>query len=155
MLTKIGKHGILTLLLVFAGVFAVPDVLADNLVKCKVLTIEATNDSSGVPLSLNAYASIFRQKPFDAYSGFRLVDTQEYSLKLNTQLQLVLPDQLSGTLLYKGKLTNHQLQLTLSLGKADNQPIIIDGTATSGTPFLAAGFKSPSGRWIFAVKCSE
>jgi DNA-binding NtrC family response regulator len=145
---------VLASLLCLSGVLFANNVCAAEDVNCKVLTIEATNDGSGVAQPLREYASVFSQKPFDTFNSFRLVSEKEYTLPLNKPLTLSLPDQLNGTLAFKGK-SNNNLQLTLKLAKAQNPPIIIDGKAGNGIPFMAAGFKSPNGRWILAVKCND
>ncbi|MBN2719005.1 MAG: hypothetical protein JXX14_24370 [Deltaproteobacteria bacterium] len=123
-------------------------------INCKVLTIEASNDNSGVAQSLKEYTSVFSQKPFNSFNSFKLISETDYTLTLNTPRTLSLPDTLNGILAYKGK-SDSSLQLTLKLAKAQQPPIIIDGKAGNGIPFMAAGFKSPNGRWILAVKCND
>ncbi|MBN2530957.1 MAG: hypothetical protein JXR76_31510 [Deltaproteobacteria bacterium] len=127
---------------------------ADEQIVCKVFTIEATNSGLGLDDSLKQYASIFTQKPFNAFNSFKLVSEKEYRLAPNQPLKLTLPEQLIGTLEYRG-MSGTRLKLNLKLSRQDCSPILIEGTAGNGVPFMAAGLKSPNGRWVLAVKCKD
>lgn len=127
---------------------------ADEPIVCKVFTIEATNSGVGVDDRLKQYASIFTQKPFSVFNSFKLVSEKEYRLAPNQPLQLNLPEQLTGTLEYRG-MSGARLKLNLKLSRQDSAPILIEGTAGNGVPFMAAGLKSPNGRWVLAVKCRD
>ncbi|MBN2344492.1 MAG: hypothetical protein JXX29_01660 [Deltaproteobacteria bacterium] len=129
-------------------------VVAQEAVTCKVLTIEATNSGNGVDSALQPYAAIFKKKPFDTFNSFALISEKEYTLKLNQPLQLSLPTQLTGTLEFRGNDKNN-LKLQLHLTKNEGAPIVINGTASDGAPFMAAGYKSPLGRWVIAIKCNK
>ena len=152
--TKIRYVWILSLIVCASGVsFAISASAAEPII-CNVSTIEATNNGTGIDKPLKDFASLFSQKPFNAYNSFKLVAQKEYRLSLNSPHTLTLPEQLSGTLMYKGK-TESSLKLTLELSKMQNPPVVIEGMAGNGIPFMAAGFKSPDGRWIFAIKCTD
>lgn len=145
---------LLTLFLSLSGVSFAISAHAGEPITCNVITIEATNNGTGVDKTLKSFASVFSQKPFNAYNSFTLIAQKQYRLSLNSPHTLALPEQMSGTLVYKGK-TDTSLKLTLELSKLENAPVVIEGTAGKGIPFMAAGFKSPDGRWIFAVKCTD
>jgi len=142
------------MLLLCCGMFRSTPANADEKVTCRVFTIEATSDGTGIDDALKPYASIFAQKPFDSFNSFRLADEKMYQLSLNTPTTLQLPGKLKGTLEFKGK-SDNRLNLNLNLSKNQSPPIVIEGTTGSGVPFIAAGFKSPKGRWVFAVKCAR
>ena len=152
--TKNRYFWLLTLILSLTGVSFAFSASAGEPITCNVITIEATNSGTGIDKPLKSFASVFSQKPFSAYDSFKLVTQKKYRLSLNSPHTLALPEQLNGTLEYKGK-ANSSLKLTLALSKLENAPVIIEGTAGKGIPFMAAGFKSPGGRWIFAVKCTD
>lgn len=148
------KLSILTAVAILSVLINVQTAFAQNSVTCKVFTIEASNSGNGVDAALKPYAGIFKNKPFDAFNSFTLISEKKYTLKLNTPTELSLPTQLSGTLEFVGN-TSNKLQLNLSLAKNDGAPILIKGTTTAGVAFMAAGYKSPKGRWVIAVKCIE
>lgn len=148
------KLSILTAVVFLSILFQVHNAAANELVTCKVLTIEASNTGHGIDKALEQYASIFKKKPFHSFNSFTLVSENEYQLELNSPTQLELPRQLSGTLEFSGK-NNSQLTLNLNLSNNNEPPIVIKGTASNGVPFMAAGFKSPHGRWVIAIKCSK
>ena len=143
-----------TLMLILYTVFQSPPVDAGEKVNCKVFTIEASNDGTGIDAQLQPYASIFSQKPFDTFNSFKLTNETVYQLSLNSPAALSLPGEWKGSLEYRGK-NDNRLKLNLNLSKNQTPPIIIEGTTGNGIPFIAAGFKSPKGRWVFAVKCTE
>ena len=126
----------------------------DKQVRCDVMTIQASNAGKGVDARLKKYEQTFKQSPFSAYNTYELVHRQTYSMPTNAPVSLRLPKSLGGTL----KLNNvakGELDLTLSLTRKDKSPVNINGKAAFGAPFFAAGFKNPTGVWIFGVVCRE
>ena len=121
--------------------------------KCKVLTVEATNDGKGIDKALAGYADVFAKAPFNGFDSFKLVQEKKYTLELGAPSPLKLRD-LKGTLEYTGR-TDKRLKLTLKLDRPAGSPVVIEGKASSGAPFIAAGMKSPSGRWVIAVECTD
>lgn len=146
--------GTLTLFSLFMFLLLSRPALANEHITCNVLTVEASKSGKGLDEALKQYSSIFAQKPFDVFDTFKLVSQKKYVLELQKPMKLILPSELSGSLEYQGK-TSNQLKLSLKLSKSQDSPIIIEGTAGNGVPFMAAGFKSPEGRWILAVQCVD
>ena len=151
---EIRKISLITVILFLFGSIHTHTAFANGVIFCKVYTIEASNNAAGVDNNLKDYLSIFAQKPFTEFKSFELISEKEYKLVPNKPLQLTLPTQLSGTLEYKG-MTGNSLNLNLKLSKQGSTPIIIEGKTGNGVPFIAAGLKSPKGRWVLAVKCKH
>lgn len=145
---------ILFALLLAVGVMEANPANATDGIFCTVLTIEASNGSEGVDAALSQYAAIFSQQPFASFSSFKLINEKQYTLELNKPLKLTLPADLSGSLEYRGALKS-ELHLNLNISSGTGKPVLIEGTASNGVPFIAAGLKSPNGRWVIAVKCSR
>jgi hypothetical protein len=131
---------------------------ADDVVRCEVLSIEARNDGSGVDPALRsvleAHATVFDKYPFSTFDSFKLVMRRTYELKMVSQVALTLPQPFTGRLSLKGW-DSGQLKLSLSLSRGEGQPIVVDGNASPGTPFFAAGLASSGGTWIFGVLCDR
>lgn len=125
---------------------------ASETVRCDVLTIEASNSAGGIDKALMSYAEIFKQKPFSDFDTFQLVHRQTLEMPLNEPVSLTLPESLGGSLKLD-RLIGSKLELTLTLARQGHSPIQIQGKASPGTPFFAAGFKNPKGVWIFGVAC--
>lgn len=134
--------------------FVATDAAATKKVKCTVLTVQATNDGTGIAPSLSNYAHLFKKKPFSAYNSFKLVESQIVDLSLRAPEKLKLPDSIGGSLRLNGRV-GKQLDLTLTLARKDNAPIQIRGHASPGSPLIAAGMNSPDGIWVFGVVCTD
>ncbi len=127
---------------------------ADKVIRCNIFTIEASNSGAGLDSGLKEYAEIFKNKPFDKFNSFKLVSTKKINLSLGEKKELSLHTDLKGSLKFTG-LSGKQLKLSLKLIKSNGSPVIIEGKALPGTPFIAAGLKSGHGRWVIAVECTD
>jgi hypothetical protein len=127
---------------------------AEDTVRCEVLTIEASNAGQGIDPALRAHSAIFGKPPLSAFNSFKLVQRRAYDVTLGTPAALVLPQPFTGSLSFNGA-TQGKLDLTLKLARQQAQPILINGKASPGTPFFAAGFRSATGTWIFGVLCER
>ena len=123
-------------------------------VRCEVLTIQASNDSSGLDKRLTAHAAIFKQAPFSRFNSFKLVSAKTYDMPARNPVKLTLPASLGGSLRLN-KVEAGQLDLTLTLARQGRKPVDIQGRASLNAPFFAAGFKNPGGVWIFGVVCKK
>lgn len=127
---------------------------AEDTVRCEVLTIEASNSGLGIDPALRAHSAIFGKPPFSAFDTFKLVQRQAHDITLGVPVALTLPQPFSGSLGFNGE-RQGKLDLTLTLSRQQSKPIQIDGKASPGTPFFAAGFRSATGTWIFGVLCDR
>ena len=127
---------------------------AKDTVRCEVLTIEASNSGHGIDPALRAHSAIFGKPPFSAFNSFRLVQRQALDVALGAPAQLTLPQPFSGSLGFNGE-QQGKLNLSLTLARSQAQPIVINGKASPGAPFFAAGFRSATGTWIFGVLCDR
>lgn len=148
------KRSILAAIICCCTLLGVAPAWAENTIRCDVLTIEASRLGSGVEAPLRPYAAIFKQKPFDAFDSFKLVDKKTYELTLGASQKLKVPGGMSGKLLFKG-LTGKRLELRLTLNKPGLKPITIDGLASPGAPLFAAGFRRSGRILIFGVACTD
>ncbi len=121
---------------------------------CRVLTVEASPAEGGVDKALLPYAEVFAKPPFDGFHSFRLVHEKKYELSLGTDGELELPGELKGTLQFNGR-EGKALKLTLNLTRPDGRQVVVEGKSSSGTPFIAAGLRSGTGRWVIAVECRD
>jgi hypothetical protein len=136
------------------SVTAAKNSYAADVVTCKVLTVEASNSGTGIDKNLSEYAVLFSKKPFAAFNSFKLVNSSKLKLESGVAKELALSGNLKGSLMFTG-FAGRRLKLSLKLNRPGTTPAIIEGKALPGTPFLAAGFKSGSGRWIIAVECTD
>ncbi len=127
---------------------------ASNNVRCEVMTIAASNSNKGIDPALTKYAAVFKQAPFSSFDSFKLVHRQVYEMPTRTPVQLSLPASLGGSLKLNQK-DGSRLDLTLSLARQGHSPINIQGLASPGTPFFAAGLKNPDGVWVFGIACNR
>ncbi len=125
---------------------------ASNKVRCDVLTIEVSNSNQGIDPALQSYAAIFKQSPFSGFNTFQLIHRKTYEMPLNAPVKLSLPASLGGSLRLNRK-EGSQLDLTLTLARSGDKPIEINGRASPGTPFFAAGLKNPKGVWVIGIAC--
>jgi hypothetical protein len=139
------------LLAVFSGV---SEAGAEKKVQCEVMTIQASNLGKGIDKRLKKHEATFKQPPFSAFDTYELIHRQTYKMPRSASVSLHLPESLGGSLRLN-KVVNDQLDLTLSLARKEKSPINIQGKATFGAPFFAAGFKHPKGVWIFGVVCKK
>ncbi len=123
-------------------------------VRCEVMTIQASNSKKGIDPALSAYKVVFKQRPFSAFDTFQLVHRQTYEMAVGTPTALSMPKTLGGSLSLNGEV-NLKLSLTLTLARNGQRPININGTASPGAPFFAAGLKNPSGVWILGIACKH
>ena len=133
---------------------AVGSAQASEQVRCEVLTIEASNSGQGIDPALMAHVSIFQKAPFSSFNTFRLVSRTSYKLELGKPVALSMPTPLTGVLTFN-RLLEGRLDLTLSINRTTAPPILINGRATPGSPFFAAGLKSARGRWVFGIVCDR
>ncbi|MBN2802574.1 MAG: hypothetical protein JXR91_05735 [Deltaproteobacteria bacterium] len=147
------KFSFIALLFLFV-MWGAPAAYANEKIMCKILTIEASNSNIGIDEKLGEYTKLFKMEPFSAYNSFKLINTEKVELLKGVETELKLGDNLNGTLKYSGLQLNH-LVLSLNLLRADKPPVVIEGKALPGTPFLAAGLKSGNGRFVIAVKCQN
>lgn len=127
---------------------------ASDQVRCEVLTIEASNSGQGIDPELMAHVSIFQKAPFSSFNTFRLVNRSKYELTLGNPKPLTMPAPLAGSLTFNRQLEG-RLDLTLTINRPSGAPILINGKATPGSPFFAAGLKSERGRWVFGIVCDR
>ncbi len=127
---------------------------AGKTASCKVLTIEASTSGQGIDPALKAHAVVFQKKPFADYNTFKLVHSQSYDLAKGANAQIVLPSPIVGELSFN-KITAGRLDLTLTLKRPSLPSVVINGKAAPGSPFFAAGLKSPHGRWVFGIICNH
>lgn len=127
---------------------------ASNRVRCEVLTIEASRTGQGIDPALAGYRAIFQVPPFAEFDTFRLVGRRSYELTLGAEVPLAMPSPYGGALRFdrEGK---GRFELSLSLTRPQGAPILVQGKATPGTPFFAAGLRSALGRWVFGVACER
>jgi hypothetical protein len=127
---------------------------ASERIRCEVLTIEASHSAQGVDPALAMYGAIFKKPPFADFETFKLIARKSYELQLANETALTLPSPYAGTLRFDRENAG-RFELSLSLTRPSGAPILVQGKATPGTPFFAAGLKSPLGRWVFAVACDK
>ena len=120
---------------------------------CEILTVQASNDGTGIAPSLSNYIDLFKKEPFSTYNSFKLVERQVVMLDLQIPQKLTLPENIGGSLALNEK-NGKQLDLTLTLVRGNNNPITIHGYASPGSPLIAAGMKSPKGIWVFGIICT-
>ncbi|MDJ0764767.1 MAG: hypothetical protein QNJ97_17435 [Myxococcota bacterium] len=137
------------LLALFTGTV---DVRAGESVRCEILTIQASNTGQGIDPALRAHRSLFLQAPFSSYNTFRLVNRHIHTMALGVHKSLTLPPSLTGSLRLN-RIDGAKLDLTLTLTRQGREPIRINGKASPGSPFFAAGLKNTQGVWIFGVVC--
>jgi hypothetical protein len=123
-------------------------------VQCEVLTIQASNDKTGIDKRLKAHEAIFKQAPFSAFNSYTLVSRKTYEMPVKSPVKLTLPETLGGSLRLNKEQAG-QLDLTLTLARQGRGPVDIKGKASLNAPFFAAGFKNPKGVWIFGVVCKK
>ncbi len=121
--------------------------------QCEIMTINASNDGTGIDPKLSPYATIFQSSPFSKFNSFALVARQAFQVELKTPKSLELPDKIAGSL-QMNSFAGDKFDLTLTLARAEGKPIRINGIASPNSPILAAGMKSPTGIWVFGVMCS-
>jgi hypothetical protein len=121
---------------------------------CEIMTIEASNANGGTDIRIRKYENILKKQPFAKFNTFILVDRQTIEIDSPSVKSLTLLDSIGGSLLVKPK-HKGQFQLTLTLSRAGQKPISIDGVASPGAPLFAAGLKSPNGVWIFGIACED
>ncbi|MCP4601548.1 MAG: hypothetical protein GY847_13720 [Proteobacteria bacterium] len=148
---KAKMPAVVALLALFAGAF---QSHASIKVRCDVLTIEASNSNRGIDPALKSYAAVFKQPPFAGFNTFQLIHRKTYDMPLNVPVTLTLPASLGGSLRLTRK-DGSQLDLTLALARQGRKPIEINGRASPGTPFFAAGLKNQKGVWIIGVACNR
>jgi hypothetical protein len=127
---------------------------ASDKVRCDLLAIEASNRGQGIDAALTQHTSMLSKPPFSAFDTFKLVSRHAYDLQLGVPAPLSLPAPLVGTLAYNSE-TNAKLDLTLTITRPQAKPVTVQGKASPGSPFFAAGFKSSGGTWIFGVICNR
>jgi hypothetical protein len=127
---------------------------ASERIRCEVLTIEASRTGQGIDPALAAYGAVFRAAPFTQFDTFKLVSRKSYELTLGSQAALVLPSPYGGALRFDRENAG-RFELSLTLTRPKGAPVQVQGRATPGTPFFAAGLKSALGRWVFGVACDR
>jgi hypothetical protein len=127
---------------------------AADKVRCELLTIEASNAGQGIDPALMAHAAVLQKAPFASFNTFKLVQRQGYELTLGAPAALAMPAPLRGSLTFNSLLEG-RLDITLSIERPAGGPVIINGKASPGSPFFAAGLKSDSGRWVFGIVCDR
>ena len=146
-------YNAIAFLLSFSMFFIAVDAAAMEKAQCEILTVQASNDGTGIAPSLSKYKHLFTKKPFSAYNSFKLIDRQVVDLTLQVPRKLTLPDNIGGALNLNGSV-GKQLDLTLTLARKNNTPIHIRGHASPGSPLIAAGMNSPNGIWVFGIVCT-
>lgn len=147
-------RGLLMTACLLGVLVGVSNAVAEKRVVCEVMTIQASNLGKGIDKRLKKHEATFKQPPFSAFDTYELVHRQTYKMPITASISLHLPESLGGSLRLN-KEANDQLDLTLSLARKGKSPINIQGKATFGAPFFAAGFKNPKGVWIFGVVCKK
>jgi hypothetical protein len=150
-----GSRAVLTAL--FAGAVALGFITAaqaSERVRCEVLTIEASRSGQGIDPALALYGAVFKAAPFAEFDTFKLVGRRSYELALGSDAALTIPSPYTGSLRFDRENAG-RFELTLSLTRPSGPPILVQGKATPGTPFFAAGLKSALGRWVFGVACDR
>jgi hypothetical protein len=132
----------------------VSDANADDRTRCEILTVQASNNGTGVSQELSQFADLFKKEPFSAFNSFDLIDRQVVDLELTVPKALNLPENIKGSLNLNGRI-GKQIDLTLTLTRKNKSPITIRGHASPGSPLIAAGMTSPRGRWVFGVICAK
>jgi hypothetical protein len=127
---------------------------ASERIRCEVLTIEASRTGQGIDPALAVYGPIFRTAPFAEFDTFKLVARRSYELTLGGLSALELPSPYGGSLRFDRENAG-RFELSLTLTRPTGGPVLVQGKATPGTPFFAAGLKSALGRWIFGVACDQ
>ena len=127
---------------------------ASERIRCEVLTIEASRSGQGLDPALALYGPVFKAAPFAEFDTFKLVSRKSYELTLGSESQLTIPSPYAGALKFDRESAG-RFELTLSLTRPAGPPILVQGKATPGTPFFAAGLKSALGRWVFGVACDR
>jgi hypothetical protein len=126
---------------------------ASERIRCEVLTIEASRTGQGIDPALAVYRPVFLTAPFAEYDTFKLVTRHSYELTLGGQAAtLALPAPYTGSLRFDQENIG-RFELSLTLTRPTGAPVLVQGKATPGTPFFAAGLRSALGRWIFGVAC--
>jgi hypothetical protein len=146
-----------TLAALFAGLLILSGVAAaqaSERIRCEVLTIEASRTGQGIDPALAIYGAVFRTAPFAEFDTFKLVSRRSYELTLGGPAGLELPPPYSGTLRFDRENAG-RFELSLALNRPTGGPVLVQGKATPGTPFFAAGLKSALGRWVFGVSCDR
>lgn len=113
---------------------------------CDVLTIRASNASSGViAAELGAYSATLAKPPFSAFNRFDLIAKNTYVLgPSHPETQLKLPSPMTGSLAYKA-FTGAQFHLDLKMSKTEGTALSTTIKASPGKPFFVAGFSLPDG----------
>jgi hypothetical protein len=127
---------------------------ASESIRCEVLTIEASRTGQGIDPALTLYSAVFKTAPFAEFDTFKLVARRSYELTLGGQSALSLPSPYGGALRFDRE-NGGRFELSLTLTRPTGAPILVQGKATPGTPFFAAGLKSALGRWVFGVACDK
>jgi hypothetical protein len=117
---------------------------ASERIRCEVLTIEASRTGQGIDPALAVYSTVFRTAPFAEYDTFKLVARRSYELTLGVQSALSLPPPYVGALRFDRE-NEGRFELSLTLTRPTGAPVLVQGKATPGTPFFAAGLKSALG----------
>lgn len=148
------KPRFLAIITAFAFLLSGMSAQASGKFRCNVMTIQASNSGHGIDKKLSKHASLLRQSPFSAFNTFKLVDSHQYTLELGEVKKLKLTDPITGTLKLSTVAAN-RLYLSLTLTRSGNKPVSINGNASLGAPFFAAGFKNTIGPLIFGVACTR
>lgn len=127
---------------------------ASERIRCEVLTIEASRTGQGIDPALAIYTPVFKTAPFAEFDTFKLVDRRSYELTLGGLAALSLPSPYAGSLRFDRE-NGGRFELSLTLARPTGNPVLVQGKATPGAPFFAAGLKSALGRWIFGVACDH
>jgi hypothetical protein len=149
-----GRTALAALLAGLLALGAVATAQASEKLRCEVLTIEASRTGQGIDPALAAYQSIFKLPPFAEFDTFKLVSRRSYELTLGSDAALAIPSPYGGSLRFDRE-SGGRFELSLSLTRPSGAPILVQGKATPGTPFFAAGLKSALGRWVFGVACDR
>jgi hypothetical protein len=140
----------ITLLILLTGSRS---ALGNSIASCDIMSIEASNANTGIDPKLNKYRAIFQKPPFAGFNSFELVGRQSIEVEMPTAKTLTLPNAIGGSL----KLRREQkgvFQLTLTIARAGQTPVSIEGIASPGAPLFTAGFKSAKGIWVFGIACT-
>jgi hypothetical protein len=129
-------------------------VQASERIRCEVLTIEASKTGQGIDPALAIYGAVFKVAPFSEFDTFKLVARRSYELTLGAQSALSLPAPYGGALRFDRE-NGGRFELSLTLTRPTGGPVFVQGKATPGTPFFAAGLRSALGRWVFGVACDR
>ena len=126
-----------------------------NSASCRVNAVLASKGGGGgIPSELSFLKKELSSDQFAAYKSFKLLDAQDYALKLQKlESKAVDSGHKVGLKLLGGELARPRVQVVVEGKNRDRALVSADYTIKSNGFLLLAGFKHPDGKIIFAIQC--